>query len=164
MINWWNIHEAYDQALNLKLSVQNIFVPNWQKRIWNFSIPYLCLVWIFTLRGKHCICWMFDQIIDISMPLDFFFLLYRLQLQMGLVLGVFMGFKYSLRTLFFLKDVWFNHMMVFNIIASFYSRDVKTGLPELMVNFVTSFYKAELLRPLVEKISSVPEVVRMKYF
>ncbi|KAH9713168.1 TRAM domain-containing protein [Citrus sinensis] len=37
--------------------------------------------------------------------------------------------------------------------------DVKTGLPELMVNFVTSSYKPELLRPLVEKISSVPEVV-----
>ncbi|KAG2722793.1 hypothetical protein I3760_02G142300 [Carya illinoinensis] len=38
-------------------------------------------------------------------------------------------------------------------------RDVKTGLPELMVNFVTSSYKPELLRPLVEKISSAPEVV-----
>ncbi|XP_024037137.1 uncharacterized protein LOC18036212 isoform X2 [Citrus clementina] len=37
--------------------------------------------------------------------------------------------------------------------------DVKTGLPELMVNFVTSSYKPELLKPLVEKISSVPEVV-----
>nr|XP_023911652.1 uncharacterized protein LOC112023264 [Quercus suber] len=38
-------------------------------------------------------------------------------------------------------------------------RDVKTGLPELMVNFVTSSYKPELLKPLVEKISSIPEVV-----
>lgn len=52
----------------------------------------------------------------------------------------------------------------FSIIALFYSRDVKTGLPELMVNFVTSSYKPELLRPLVEKISSAPEVVRKKYF
>ncbi|KAK3220100.1 hypothetical protein Dsin_014070 [Dipteronia sinensis] len=38
-------------------------------------------------------------------------------------------------------------------------RDVKTGLPELMVNFVTSSYKPELLEPLVEKISSIREVV-----
>lgn len=38
-------------------------------------------------------------------------------------------------------------------------RDVKTGLPELMVNFVTSSYKPELLEPLVAKISSIPEVV-----
>ncbi|KAB1218461.1 putative RNA methyltransferase CT0009 [Morella rubra] len=38
-------------------------------------------------------------------------------------------------------------------------RDVKTGLPELMVNFVTSSYKPELLMPLVEKISCFPEVV-----
>ncbi|KAF5453060.1 hypothetical protein F2P56_028000 [Juglans regia] len=38
-------------------------------------------------------------------------------------------------------------------------RDVKTGLPELMVNFVTSSYKPELLGPLVDKISPVPEVV-----
>ncbi|XP_022992221.1 uncharacterized protein LOC111488608 [Cucurbita maxima] len=38
-------------------------------------------------------------------------------------------------------------------------RDVKTGLPELMVNFVTSSYKPELLMPLVEKISDIPEVV-----
>ncbi|KAM7255551.1 hypothetical protein ACFE04_008449 [Oxalis oulophora] len=37
--------------------------------------------------------------------------------------------------------------------------DMKTGLPELMVNFVTSSYKPELLKPLVEKISAVPEVV-----
>lgn len=38
-------------------------------------------------------------------------------------------------------------------------RDVKTGLPELMVNFVTSSHKPELLMPLVEKISDIPEVV-----
>lgn len=38
-------------------------------------------------------------------------------------------------------------------------RDIKTGLPELMVNFVTSSYKPELLKPLVEKISAIPEVV-----
>ncbi|XWS12033.1 hypothetical protein CRYUN_Cryun37aG0055700 [Craigia yunnanensis] len=38
-------------------------------------------------------------------------------------------------------------------------RDMKTGLPELMVNFVTSSYKPELLKPLVEKISAIPEVV-----
>ncbi|KAH9713169.1 TRAM domain-containing protein [Citrus sinensis] len=42
--------------------------------------------------------------------------------------------------------------------------DVKTGLPELMVNFVTSSYKPELLRPLVEKISSVPEVVSGEHY
>ncbi|XP_058180864.1 uncharacterized protein LOC131299243 [Rhododendron vialii] len=38
-------------------------------------------------------------------------------------------------------------------------RDVNTGLPELMVNFVTSSYKPELLKPLVEKISPILEVV-----
>ncbi|XP_058068412.1 uncharacterized protein LOC131217482 isoform X2 [Magnolia sinica] len=38
-------------------------------------------------------------------------------------------------------------------------RDVNTGLPELMVNFVTSSYKPELLKPLVKKISAIPEVV-----
>ncbi|GLT69282.1 hypothetical protein SLA2020_414430 [Shorea laevis] len=38
-------------------------------------------------------------------------------------------------------------------------RDVKTGLPELMVNFVTSSYKPGLMKPLVEKILSIPEVV-----
>ena len=41
---------------------------------------------------------------------------------------------------------------------------MKTGLPELMVIFVTSSYKPELLKPLVEKISSIPEVVCMTYF
>lgn len=39
------------------------------------------------------------------------------------------------------------------------SRDMKTGLSELMVNFVTSSYEPELLKPLIEKISSIPEVV-----
>ncbi|KAK3028918.1 hypothetical protein RJ639_039927 [Escallonia herrerae] len=38
-------------------------------------------------------------------------------------------------------------------------RDVRTGLPELMVNFVTSSYKPELLKPLVEKCVAIPEVV-----
>ncbi|KAJ7963132.1 RNA methyltransferase family protein [Quillaja saponaria] len=38
-------------------------------------------------------------------------------------------------------------------------RDVSTGLPELMVNFVTSSYKPELLKPLVDKILDVPEVM-----
>ncbi|XP_031389464.1 uncharacterized protein LOC116202084 isoform X2 [Punica granatum] len=37
-------------------------------------------------------------------------------------------------------------------------RDVATGRPELMVNFVTSSYKPELLKPLVDKVSSFPEV------
>ncbi|XP_078164066.1 RNA methyltransferase family protein isoform X2 [Carex rostrata] len=38
-------------------------------------------------------------------------------------------------------------------------RDTSNGLPELMVNFVTSSYKPELLEPLVEKIATIPEVV-----
>lgn len=38
-------------------------------------------------------------------------------------------------------------------------RDVKNGCQELMVNFVTSSYQPELLKPLVEKISDIPEVV-----
>ncbi|KAI3941871.1 hypothetical protein MKW98_009081, partial [Papaver atlanticum] len=37
--------------------------------------------------------------------------------------------------------------------------DAKTGSPELMVNFVTSSYKPELLQPLVDQISSISEVV-----
>ncbi|XVF74459.1 hypothetical protein PTKIN_Ptkin13bG0111900 [Pterospermum kingtungense] len=37
-------------------------------------------------------------------------------------------------------------------------RDIETGFPELMVNFVTSSYKPELLKPLVERISAIPEV------
>ncbi|KAJ9179289.1 hypothetical protein P3X46_011098 [Hevea brasiliensis] len=38
-------------------------------------------------------------------------------------------------------------------------RNSKTGLLELMVNFVTSSYNPQLLKPLVEKISTIPEVV-----
>lgn len=38
-------------------------------------------------------------------------------------------------------------------------RNIESGLPEIMVNFVTSSYKPELLKPLVEKIVAVPEVV-----
>lgn len=38
-------------------------------------------------------------------------------------------------------------------------RDIDTGLPEVMVNFVTSSHKPQLLNPLVEKISAIPEVV-----
>ncbi|KAI3897859.1 hypothetical protein MKW92_013234 [Papaver armeniacum] len=37
--------------------------------------------------------------------------------------------------------------------------DAKTGSPELMVNFVTCSYKPELLKPLVDKISSISEVL-----
>ncbi|KAL8458432.1 hypothetical protein ACS0TY_036084 [Phlomoides rotata] len=38
-------------------------------------------------------------------------------------------------------------------------RNVETGQPELMVNFVTSSYQPELLMPLVEKIAAFPDVV-----
>lgn len=38
-------------------------------------------------------------------------------------------------------------------------RNIETGLPELMVNFVTSSGNPECLRPLVEKIATIPEVV-----
>ncbi|CAN1152227.1 Uncharacterized RNA methyltransferase CT0009 [Linum perenne] len=38
-------------------------------------------------------------------------------------------------------------------------RNAETGSLELMVNFVTSSYKIDLLKPLVEKISAIPEVV-----
>lgn len=52
---------------------------------------------------------------------------------------------------------------MFNLIRSYVchlcSRNVRTGLPELMVNFVTSSYKPELLKPLVERITAIPEVV-----
>ncbi|XP_057519900.1 uncharacterized protein LOC130800405 [Amaranthus tricolor] len=37
-------------------------------------------------------------------------------------------------------------------------RDVQSGKPEIMVNFVTSTYKPELLQPLVEKVSAITEV------
>lgn len=50
----------------------------------------------------------------------------------------------------------------FNRLSKLSARDVKTGLPELMVNFVTSSYKPELLMPLVEKISDIPEVVSLE--
>ncbi|GLU22352.1 hypothetical protein SLE2022_384330 [Rubroshorea leprosula] len=38
-------------------------------------------------------------------------------------------------------------------------RNIESGLPEMMVNFVTSSYKPELLKPLVAKIAALPEVV-----
>ncbi|PHT47312.1 hypothetical protein CQW23_11520 [Capsicum baccatum] len=38
-------------------------------------------------------------------------------------------------------------------------RNIETGFPELMVNFVTSSDNPERLRPLVEKITTIPEVV-----
>ncbi|KAL0905976.1 hypothetical protein M5K25_024432 [Dendrobium thyrsiflorum] len=38
-------------------------------------------------------------------------------------------------------------------------RDKRTGFAEVMVNFVTSSYKPEMLDPLVERISTIPEVV-----
>ncbi|EPS70396.1 hypothetical protein M569_04360, partial [Genlisea aurea] len=48
---------------------------------------------------------------------------------------------------------FFKHLMLRT------GRNVETGQPELMVNFVTSSYMPELLKPLVEKISSLPYVV-----
>ncbi|KAF2323515.1 hypothetical protein GH714_035867 [Hevea brasiliensis] len=42
-------------------------------------------------------------------------------------------------------------------------RNSKTGLLELMVNFVTSSYNPQLLKPLVEKISAIPEVAEVLY-
>ncbi|XP_072998793.1 uncharacterized protein [Typha latifolia] len=38
-------------------------------------------------------------------------------------------------------------------------RNVRTGLPEVMVNFVTSSFKPKLLEPLIDKIRHIPEVV-----
>ncbi|KAF8705720.1 hypothetical protein HU200_030918 [Digitaria exilis] len=38
-------------------------------------------------------------------------------------------------------------------------RNISTGTPEVMVNFVTSCYKPDLLMPLVENITKIPEVV-----
>ncbi|EEC70100.1 hypothetical protein OsI_00745 [Oryza sativa Indica Group] len=38
-------------------------------------------------------------------------------------------------------------------------RNITTGAPEVMVNFVTSCYKPELLEPLVNNITKIPEVV-----
>jgi hypothetical protein len=42
---------------------------------------------------------------------------------------------------------------------SFFSRNVSTGTPEVMVNFVTSRYEPNLLMPLVDNITKIPEVV-----
>jgi hypothetical protein len=39
------------------------------------------------------------------------------------------------------------------------SRNVGSGTPEVMVNFVTSCYEPELLMPLVNRITKIPEVV-----
>lgn len=50
-----------------------------------------------------------------------------------------------------------NDLLFFVII-----RDCTTGLPELMVNFVTASYKPELLIPLVNRIAYIPEVVSDK--
>ena len=41
----------------------------------------------------------------------------------------------------------------------FFSRNISTGTPEVMVNFVTSCYKPDLLMPLVDNITKIPEVV-----
>ncbi|KAG2586409.1 hypothetical protein PVAP13_5NG035400 [Panicum virgatum] len=38
-------------------------------------------------------------------------------------------------------------------------RNISTGTPEVMVNFVTSGYKPDLLMPLVDNITKIPEVV-----
>ncbi|XP_023751723.1 uncharacterized protein LOC111900071 [Lactuca sativa] len=50
-------------------------------------------------------------------------------------------------------DGFMKHLMIRS------GRDVDTKLPQLMVNFVTSSYKPELLKPLVDKLSVFPEVV-----
>ncbi|KVH97974.1 Nucleic acid-binding, OB-fold [Cynara cardunculus var. scolymus] len=42
-------------------------------------------------------------------------------------------------------------------------RDVETRLPQLMINFVTSSYKPELLKPLVDKLAVIPEVAEILY-
>jgi len=46
-----------------------------------------------------------------------------------------------------------------SILFVFFSRNFSTGTPEVMVNFVTSCYKPDLLMPLVDKITKIPEVV-----
>lgn len=43
------------------------------------------------------------------------------------------------------------------------SRDITTGQPEVMVNFVSSSYKPDLLKFLVDKASAFPEVVRSHF-
>nr|CAB3471887.1 unnamed protein product [Digitaria exilis] len=42
-------------------------------------------------------------------------------------------------------------------------RNISTGTPEVMVNFVTSCYKPDLLMPLVENITKIPEVADVLY-
>ncbi|KAL0441453.1 UNVERIFIED_CONTAM: putative RNA methyltransferase [Sesamum radiatum] len=53
--------------------------------------------------------------------------------------------------------------VLFRLLSMFYCyiivRNIETGQPELMVNFVTSSYQPELLKPLVEKIATFPDVV-----
>lgn len=44
-------------------------------------------------------------------------------------------------------------------IPFFSFRNVSTGAPEVMVNFVTSCYEPELLVPLVDRITKISEVV-----
>ena len=69
--------------------------------------------------------------------------------------------KLSWYTIFFPSIFWTIVWITSAWHNLFLFRDIKTGLPELMVNFVTSSYKPELLKPLVEKISAIPEVVCM---
>lgn len=49
------------------------------------------------------------------------------------------------------------HLQTFHFVPI--SRNVSTGTPEIMVNFVTSYYEPELLMPLVNRITKIPEVV-----
>ncbi|RLN22528.1 hypothetical protein C2845_PM07G37430 [Panicum miliaceum] len=42
-------------------------------------------------------------------------------------------------------------------------RNTSTGTPEVMVNFVTSCYKPDLLMPLVDNITKIPEVADVLY-
>ncbi|KAE8720037.1 11S globulin subunit beta-like [Hibiscus syriacus] len=57
----------------------------------------------------------------------------------------------------------FCHLLSFGKYSIVLDMDMRTGLPELMVNFVTSSYKPEMLKPLVEKISTIPEVAEVLY-
>nr|KYP58354.1 putative RNA methyltransferase PG-1095 [Cajanus cajan] len=57
------------------------------------------------------------------------------------------------------KLVWCVCSSVFLMYSELNHRDVTTGLPEVMVNFVTSSYKPEMLKFLVDKVSTFPEVV-----
>ena len=56
-----------------------------------------------------------------------------------------------------IKFVFLLHLIIKAVIR--FPRNLKNGLSELMVNFVTSSYKPELLKPLVERVSAIPEVV-----